>query len=114
MNSILSKLDVQDHDDAVELWYGIITNDASAVDDDVFVTLPELDPAKNLGPCYWNPVAGQLPTTGMRALVCFDNRRNPWIIMYGPLDFAGVSQITSSDHTITITNSHGPIVDLSV
>lgn len=73
--------------------------------DSVFVVVPELDLNSKFGPCHWQPritnqtinvaqgaeaadnfVVGRLvlPALGDEALVVFDNRRNPWVVMWWP------------------------------
>lgn len=65
-------------------YYGTITEDIPNEGSDVFVDIPSLGVTE--GPCRWTPRATGggiiLPQAGNEALVAFDDRNIPWILLY--------------------------------
>lgn len=67
------------------VWYARISADATDLSDLVPVIIPEFDEQLEWGPCRWQSRDDtSLPNQGDEALVAFDNRRNPWIVVWWP------------------------------
>lgn len=65
--------------------YAIIGATATDMADLLPVIIPEFDPHLLWGPCRWQSRdAISLPAKGNPCLVMFDNRRDPWIVVWWP------------------------------
>lgn len=66
-------------------WYALVISPAPLSDtDDLWVKIPDLAIEMKWGPCKWSlatPTA-TLPQIGDDVLVIFDNRQQPWAVMW--------------------------------
>lgn len=63
-----------------QAFEGIVANDPSDGNDNLFVTIDAFDGGQHKwGPCPFMPKAGQLPEKGDRALVVFSDTGEPWV-----------------------------------
>lgn len=72
-------------DQEISLWYGTIAENVTDFDVKAFVILPDFDPDKQIGPCFWQARNNiDLPLRGNRCIVIFDNRQQLWILAWWP------------------------------
>ncbi len=62
-------------------WYGYVVKPLPVLlSTELWVVIPDIDPTLKWGPCRW--LGHALPDEGTEALVLFDNRQNPWVIIW--------------------------------
>jgi len=92
--------------EGVHLWQAVIAETATTVDQKIKVMIPAFDATLLWGPCKWAPrfepqtvnvaESGEsahnivvpkfvMPIVGDQAMVCLDNTKEVWIIMWWPL-----------------------------
>lgn len=71
-------------------WYAYFTVRAESMEDKLFVVIPDIDRKYKWGPVRWEPHVRlildapiyEFPERRSNALVVFDNRRLPWVVMW--------------------------------
>lgn len=74
-----------EYEDQAPVWFGIIAQDCTDFANEVPVIIPDFDVTLQWGPCKWqsrNDIT--LPQKGDQCLIVFDNRREPWIVVWWP------------------------------
>lgn len=73
-----------------QCYQAVIHNTPSALDDDLYVTIPGVDDGQNKwGPCLWSPRVGTggtvvMPQKGDLAVVVLDDTKQHWVLGFSP------------------------------
>jgi hypothetical protein len=66
-------------------WQGVFSRDVADLTNLAYVTIPDMDPHLEIGPCRWQSRDQvSLPVKGDVCLVIFDNDNAPWIAVWWP------------------------------
>jgi hypothetical protein len=64
-------------------YAAVIHKTVTAAGQDLYVTIPGIDPDVTWGPCRWEVHVGPAyPAKGDDALVMFDDDRTPWVVSW--------------------------------
>jgi hypothetical protein len=67
------------------IWYGVIAEDITDLEQRVTFVIPEFDSRKRWGPARWQARGDiAMPSRDDVCLVAFDNRLEPWVIAWWP------------------------------
>lgn len=76
--------DLSEHGGLARVWAGSIATTVTDFSDRVYITIPELGNLR-LGPARWQARdAVSFPARGDECLVIFDNKNEPWVVVWWP------------------------------